>query len=100
MEKIRDWWNQTGGYPQGGYYDSNHNRQRDLNEPLIDGDLDLIPDSRESALGYDSTERNTFNQPGADMWDEHHHAYEVGEKWQKGSSDSEDWAYPGKQYPF
>ncbi|MHB1193206.1 MAG: hypothetical protein ACYC6F_09185 [Longimicrobiales bacterium] len=75
-----EWWNPTVGYPKKGCYDANNNRQRDPSEPWLDGD------------------KNTFNAPGEDMHDEHHHTYSVGDKWAKGSADRVDWAKPGKQW--
>ena len=56
-----EWWNPTGGYPKKGYYDVNNNRQRDPLEPWLDEDEDFIPDGRESALGYDTGVKNTYN---------------------------------------
>ena len=93
-----EWWNPTGGYPKKGYYDVNNNRQRDPLEPWLDEDEDFIPDGRESALGYDTGVKNTYNAPGEEMYDEHHLTYAVGDKWPKGSADRVDWAKPGKQW--
>ena len=56
-----EWWNPTGGYPKKGYYDANNNRQHDPTEPWLDEDEDFIPDGRESALGYDTGVKNTYN---------------------------------------
>ncbi len=98
MEHWRDWWNPTGGYPKGGYYDANNNKHRDPNEPVRDGDEDFIPDAREAALGYDPQEKNTMAIPGDDMFDEHHLTYDIGEKWPRGSANAQDWAKPGMQW--
>ncbi len=94
----QDWWNPTGGYPKGGFYDANNNKQRDASEAMRDRDEDFIPDSKEPPLSYDPTENNTFSVPGDQMFDEHHLTYDFAEKWAKGSADKKDWAKPGKQW--
>jgi len=98
----RDWWNTTRGYPKGGFYDDNNNRQRDADEPMLDADGDFILDTREAGLGYDTGVKYTFGPVGSglgiDMYDEHHLTYSIAEKWPKGAADRQDWAKPGKQW--
>jgi len=97
------WWNPSGGYPKGGFYDENNNKQRDaVDEPLLDADEDFILDAREQDLGYDTGVKYTFGPVGSglgiDMYDEHHLTYSLAEKWAKGAADLQDWAKPGKQW--
>ncbi|NNG02144.1 MAG: hypothetical protein HKM93_22360 [Desulfobacteraceae bacterium] len=91
----QSWWKQY--HTADKFKDTNRNGILDTQEQLLDKDGDLVPDSIESGLGLDPSNKNTFGI-GPDGDDEELLCWMAETVWKIGSADSADWAKPGKQW--
>ncbi len=94
---FKNWWFQHRAVvPFSQNEDFNKNSIKDTAETMLDGDKDLIPDSKEAALGFNNTKQYTYPGPHDD---EEILAWKDEAEWVIGSANNEDWAKPGKQWP-
>ncbi len=94
---FKNWWFQhkaTAPFSPGE--DLNKNSIKDTAEAALDGDKDLIPDSKEVTYHLDNTTKYTYPGPNDD---EEIAAWHDEAAWVIGSANKEDWAKPGKQWP-
>jgi hypothetical protein len=94
---FKNWWFQhRAATPFSPTEDFNKNSIKDTAETALDGDKDLIPDSKEAAYSLDNTKKYTYPGPNDD---EEVAAWHDEAEWAIGSADKQDWAKPGKQWP-